>query len=112
MRGGVGRGDGVTISPAGNIKAAAPVDAGATYAVRVRGACEDGASVVILVLWKDGNGITIGRDRERVTPPRRGQTFILTTAVEDAASAVIHFAPWEGACTITSGTMRELINAP
>jgi hypothetical protein len=104
--------DGITITAGGNIKAAAPVDGGATYIVRVRGSCEDEGKIVVLVLWKDANNVTIGRDRQRLIPPERGPTFVLATAPENAESGVVHVVSLDGDCTVAATTMRELINAP
>jgi hypothetical protein len=104
--------DGVVIPAGGNIKAAAPVDPGATYIVRVRGTCENEGDIVVLILWKDANGITIGRDRQRVILPEGSTTFILTTAVDDAQAAIVHLAPRLEACAVTNTTMRQLVNAP
>lgn len=103
---------GVAVPAGGNVKAVAPVEAGATYIVRVRGTCEDKSEMAVLVLWKDGDNVTSGRTRQRITLPERGPTFTLVTAVDDAESAVVHVAPLDTACTISAATMRQLVNAP
>ena len=104
--------DRVAIPAGGNIKAAAPVDAGATYIIRFRGNCENEGDLVVLILWKDANGITIGRDRQRIIPPDGSTTFILTTAIDDAEAAIVHLAPRLETCTVANTTMRQLVNAP
>lgn len=104
--------DGLVIPSGGNIKAVALVEAGATYIVRVRADCPDDGEMIVFILWKDGDNVTIGRDRQRIIPPGRGPSFILSQALDEARSAVVHVSPLGQACTVWSTTMRELLNAP